>query len=585
MKSLGLTRSFNLRRESSSPTRPIRCRTELMHSYLRFEPSSSALVGSQSMNLTYYSKFGNDQLPSISIDGAELHWDNSKQKEVVSFILESNRARGEDDVSLTETLVVIEMSCFHPSAPDSNSSESKFLRKIHLLALLNRDIISRKNIIKPKVELNPQPASGSDIPIKERQKPLPVTITAINFNQSEPVEVDSFQIKQVTQNYANKTILNEFDTTFFPPRIDNRIDLSGETVKNSIANHRHISGPATNGSLPARFTPGLVNLKDLDSISMRLKSNSFLILTVSCSFVILTYTLCLLIYLKTRKNHNRKLGAKSSRTGNDQQQFATVISHPYNLQMPSDTQNRLENLLNARGKTSSGTSGGPHYYQEQHTLPNHYTELDDQHKLVGVKSCCETMSSRPFQRCSFRTDYKTCQCERSCYFREPYIQTQNQPNFAYYGTLTVMRAIRKAACLARYRMRNSRYQPNLKVIPESDYEQTQTLGRGNLEHCEQLLNGPNGSPLSMRDDQIEALLYNAMMSKCSHIVERAHKRKRECNIQQTGATLFARPIDSADSNETPEIETGPISRSQIIRNLKCEGNVGSEVEADVDTRI
>lgn len=561
-----------MRLESNSPTRPVKCRTELMIPYSRFEPKTHVPAGNQPKSLTHYSKFDLNQLPSISIASAELFWDSFKQREVISFTLESNKDRIRDDVSQRETLIFFEMACFH-SASSTSNSESKFLRKIHLLLLLNRDIIPHLSVPKQAVETSSLPTLN----------PLQMNI---NLNQTKPIKIDNSQNKRATQSSSNKSAINENFISFQNKEIESRIDLMGDTIK---VNSRNSTESFANNGQPARFAPGLVNLKELDSIRMRLKTNSFLILTVVSSFVILTYTLCLLIYLKTRKSrekHSEIRGNRIMKTKSQKpKQLALDISQPFNLQMEPETRIRLENLLNVRSKCSSIDSGECYFEQDQQSQ-NVYSELNDRHELV--KPHRRSTTSKYCHYFERENDHKPCQCDYNSYLDQSFVPSQNQANFAYYGTLNVMRAIRQAATLARYRIRNTRYQPNLKVIPESDYEQTQTqtLNRSNLEHCEQLLNDSTNE-LSIKADQIETLLYNAMKSKCCHFTEKAHKRKKRHKNNQANTTLFSRPNKCSDSAVGAELEGDAVSRSRIIRYVQSDESGGSNNKSaeNIDTRI
>jgi len=482
----------------------------------------------------------------------DLNRDIAQGRDIISIAIQSNRPKRNEQIIRRETLIVSEMLCHWDQAANGTSDRStKLVERIHLIVLINRE---------PSPEASNQTRSTGSNGTKE--------VDQVGGSKSDTKAAETITTSAQSKRAVGVLISvghGEFRAPSNPTATYSRSDsfLSPTarvptTLRDPILKNEPETRSDSNS--PRLFKESISFPNELDSVRLRLRSNSLLMLTVSASFVILTYTLCLLIYLKSRQKFRSK-GSKvevrpvrsdivaSNTFSSSQKQRSLNISQPFNLQMPPATRARLDVMLahNCRTKRLSCR-------QREIARPG--------------KSEAERRSRARRPVASSRRE--TRQTARRLVNRNPKIEPRDsdtaQHRHILYpvtsshkvvhtdGTLSVVRAIRYAATLARSRLQVARYRPNLNVIVESDLEHLQT----SMKSFEMLPDASNQNkpPLrknSITDDHYESLVKDALSRKCSHVARRMHDAQTE--------TLFSRPTD------TPNSSSSQISRSRILRQL------------------
>lgn len=554
---------------------PLRCDTETTWAYARFEPSPAA--ANRTAKQTFYSRLKANQASSLFINTIGLHWDVNKLKETVSLAVQSNRSRKQLQVITDETLLVTQLHC-QPTSKNWLYDEeiSSPPLKIHLLALINRQMatsdktssaVARKQSMKEnrlgQVESSSDNAKSNAVSTNE----IPPE-SHIDFPGG--VTQSGSLLKGSSTSPSKREVINHASSisTAKPvkelPVISPRIDLSNPLKSNFVA------VPTIQNKIDVKFNDtsllGPSYLSELDSIRLRLKSNSLVFFTFSSSIVILIYTLCLFIYLKSRRHkstspneahkHTHSNNLPTKKTSQEETHFEQVannISQPFNLQMPPATRTRLNMML--------GMSVGRNSMEDAHHKRQKHKRLVRSHPIESFESKLASSSSHNHEFLERPDQSAHCRLEKDIYGEIGGSQDhRSHRGHLAYGTINVVRAIQQAATLARSRIRNSRYHPNLNVIPETDVEHHQSLpqknylssflGQNNQHQYHQPLSADTISP-----EQFNSLVQNAMNRDCSH------NMRKVCN--QIDSTLFSKPDGL--------VTTGPpVSRSRILRKVKQE---------------
>lgn len=507
-----------------------------------------------------------------------LQWDPRKLKETVSLAVQSNRSRKHLDVVATETLLVIQLHC----QPISISSKNWLYDeetipsqiKVHLLALINRQVLddrtlhaaSRKALAKEDKFNQVEIGAGSDknttsneiggIPLESHIE-IPGEVSQ-NLSSSKRSAI--YPTKRELADHLSANTRSAKET----PAISQRIDPPGNLLKSLF-----LAVPALQDKVDVKpndtSSLGLSYLNELDSMRLRLKSNSLLLFTVSSSMVILVYTLCLFIYLKSRRHRataskeTHKQSARKTRSQREAKfpQQVGNISEPFNLQMAPATRTRLNMMLGMSTGRSSRVdpNSRPSKRASTRSARSHSKKWPN-HGLTSSFTHNREPLGRPDR------GYQCCAEDTSpggpCNAGRGKAQTAHKSHIAY-GTINVVRAIQQAATLARSRLRNSRYHSSLNVIPETDSEHSQSLPRKNMTNLGGLLNQDRQdqaqSVKTISPERFNSLVQNAMSRDCSHNLKKIFK--------QPTATLFSNPHEL--------VSTGPpVSRSRILRQVKQE---------------
>lgn len=511
-----------------------------------------------------------------------LHWDPRKLKETVSLAVQSNRSRRHLEVVATETLLVIQLHCQPISVSSKNWLYDKEIIpsqiKVHLLALINRQVLSDRNlsaspkktsVIEDKLS-GVEIGTGSDRSITPNSVGETLPESPIEFPGEISQNLSSAKrsaIYPTKRELADHPLVNT-KLAKEAPAISQRIDPYGNPLRSLF-----MAVPALQNKVDVRLNDtsslGPSYLDELDSMRLRLKSNSLLLFTISSSVVILVYTLCLFIYLKSRKHeaagsketHKQPVRTTKSQRDTKLPHQVGNISEPFNLQMAPATRTRLNMMLGMSTRRSSRIDAGSRPCKQVGTrsVRPHSKKWPDQRPSSSFKHNHEPLKrpDRSRQCCSEDT-ISGGPCDADCGLSGK-TQTPHRSHIAY-GTINVVRAIQQAATLARSRLRNSRYHSSLNVIPETDSEHLQTLPRKNLTNLGGLLNQncqdqrEQTQPVkTISPEQFNSLVQNAMSRDCSHNLKKIYK--------QPTATLFSNPHEL--------VSTGPpVSRSRILRQVK-----------------
>lgn len=562
---------------------PLRCDTETTWAYARFDLSSAPANGTAKQ--MFYSRLKANQAPSLLINTIGLHWDANKLKETVSFAVQSNRSRKQIEVIADETLLVIQLHC-QPTSKRWLYDEEPLSPplKIHLLALINRqkpgdkaaDAVTKKSYMKES-KLGHGDSSGAD----DKSQ------TDLSINEIPPESHIDFP-RGVTRSASRRssTFPNKREimhptgppTTAKPvneaPVINPRIDILNPLKSNFVA------VPTFQNKIDFKFNDTSLlatsYLSELDSMRNKLKSNSLLFFTFSSSVVILIYTLCLFIYLRSRRHkstssietqkdpqNNNQPGRAISQTEAQPENLAN-ISQPFNLQMPPATRTRLNMMLGIRSDRNSrdnAHSRRPKRVRLAKSQPKESSDFELTYSSINNHELLEQPDRGTY-----------CRYDKNIYGEFCGSDSRSHRSHLAYGTINVVRAIQQAATLAKSRLRNSRYHPNLNVIPELDVEDHQSipernylssfLGQNNQHQYHQPLESEAISP-----GHFNSLVQNAMTRDCSHNMKKVYN--------QTATTLFSKPDGLATSEP-------PVSRSRILSKVK-QGNVYEEHNEHIDS--
>lgn len=569
----------------------LKCQTETSWFYSLFDQRQQLDHQQRRPQLTQYSRFKSNQLASMRIASLEISWDDKLGREVVSIDIRPPIASNKTTTTTTtrqriytnETLVVSELSCRSSSALDSVA----WTGKIHLLALMNREVsrlatkstsgkapnaTSKRDIIRTAPSAS---AADDDRPqADESQNSIDV-----ERRSSEGLVGSSSSFHQSASNQSSSFM----------------VDGGGGGATNQLASGNKWTDLNQKQQLPHATDGGLG-----ESIRMRLKSSGFLLFTVSSSFVILAYTLCLLIYLKSRKKpiggassrRSRRPPAQrpSERAPDEQPAPPMCISEPFNLQMPEPTRTRLEMMLRANKRNGAPADVAPNKADQLLLLDTEAAAGDRQRERRAKKrhrrAAASVMMACP--AAGFSCGQSAAVAPTQATVGSSFVGKQQLMEPVYhlagggaancpldsdlgYGTLQVVRAIRQAAAVARFRLRSSRYEPNLNVIHESDLEHLQQLAaaaNNQMEEKRCRFAAATAADDADQNDQffgrpedttcqLDHLVRDALNLECSHFIER---------IQQPSATLLSRPIDM-NSNCSPS-SGEQVSRSGIIKLVK-----------------
>lgn len=518
----------------------VKCQTETSLFYSLFDHhhhQHDRATNNRRQRLTRYARFKPNQVASLRVNSLEISWSNKLAgRELISIDIQaatvSDRTRNKTTtqkqrIYANETLLVTELSC----RSSSNNSDLQ-LGKIHLLALINRELggqaangrpaskLAPANIIKdpeqPLRDGKTQSATTKREAIGQQQTPQTFfkSPSASSTESSVPAsnrgdddddnKVGGRQPADESQNSIETDIDRSSDqetsSNFFPSALGNQ---SSSLLTNSlqIDGRRNLLASGFNNQFNRQQVGSARALPDGlgESIRERLKSSSLLLFTVSSSLVILAYTLCLLVYLKGRRKSPTTTIARSRRSSSSaaaaaslpvqaeqQQQQQTEssqmrISAPYNLQMPEPTRTRLEMMLRTDKRKHPDAA---HYHQQPDSClepTSGARRSKKRHRSVDApRAHMDQQMIHSRARNSLESFVGRQAAEAN--IEEPvvyYAPHPNVDNFSYstsdfgYGTLQVVRAIRQAAAVARLKLRSSRYEPNLNVIHESDLEHLQ----------------------------------------------------------------------------------------------------------------
>lgn len=562
---------------------PLRCDTETTWAYSRFEPTLAVANGTAKQ--TFYSRLQPNQAPSLSINTLGLQWNIEKSKETVSLAVQSNRNKRHLEVLTAETLLVIQLHCQRVNFSSENWLYDYEMplspNKVHLLALINRQVTgeqtTRQSTIRERDQLN-QVGLGSsrrdrDVPkilgstLAESQNDYPGRRNSSNGGGSS-----SGKRLPSTKREIMDYSLSTMRPTKELPGISQRIDLSRDISRGlSIAVLANQNKSDANKPNDVSLL-GPTYLTELDSMRIRLKSSSILLFTISSSIIILIYTLCLFIYLKSRRrnakasnesSHKRSQSIKkrSARTveaafrKEAKSDHVQDISEPFNLQMSPATRTRL-NMILGRGSTIVANSVRFNPTSLQSTRGSHVRDTANQDNLVAF----DNNHVQPQREAQFELEgagytESSCRVDHKAHKKS---RTATKSHLAH-GSVNVVRAIQQAATLARSRLRNSRYHPNLNVIPETDVEHLQSLPRSDLNYSNGLFIRNNLDQCHQADtistEQFNSLVQDAMSRDCSHIIKKIY--------QEPTKTLFSKPCGLA--TKCPSV-----SRSRILHQLKQE---------------
>lgn len=523
---------------------PLDCAVDRLSAFVRFEPKNQQRENPQKPHQIYYSRLKQHQLPSMFIQSLKL-----ATTERLSVTLDVNhKARGrlrsqpQQQIVTHETLLVNELICLVQSANSSAAPDQRqqqqFVR-MNLLALINRDSPAAAQTAIPPA---PPPLTTTATPSAPQASTEPTAHLPQTTNQAKRA------VQQVTE--PTESIQRMDHSVATPPPV-----LFGLGSPNQL-------GSGDQGSSFQRFLQ--FNSNELDSLKLKLKSNSLLMFTVTSCFVILTYTLCLLIYLKSRQRSRGPRGGlgqanrTSETTGN--QQAAMNISSPFNLQMPSATRTRLNMMLGSGAgaalerqpkRRKAKRNRADHLQADPQLLDN--SSASSSLAFVQSADVLGLPKSLPNYHVRFANNVPS---SRHLNYAG---QLQGQAH-ASYGSVNVVRAaIREAATMARTKFRASSFKPNLNVIPETDLEhlhqQTSPIQELFVNFSQEYYDGddddePNNNSTCISLEQIDSLVQEAMSRECSHIAEEVYN-----NLDSYQGTLFAKPRER------------PVSRSKILQQV------------------
>lgn len=373
-----------------------------------------------------------------------------------------------------EILLLSELTCKRQLSDDTTQDYPGFF---HLVTLINREP-SARNIVESKPTQSGTSLSLNQIVKTETNKQTK--------NASVPLEQASIRMDSRSNHHLSSLTL--------PDKVLYKLS-------NSSQQNRTLS----------RVGPTYTTDSDAGS-SLRFTTSELVFVTVSWLSVVLLYTFCLLIYIRSTSK-TRMSNKSNKRTARQVQSEIQHISQPFNLQMSDATKTRLNMMLR-----QSTVHGGA-------SFPN---QAD--HKLIKLRGDQLRQSKH-----------------------------SNGNNIAH-NTLNAVRALRLAAAdLARSKLRQIRYRPNLMAIPEVDND-----------HIENYAANQSGQISSA--NLLNSLIENALDCDCPHLIS---KRTNQGPSKQRVETLFARP---SSLGQPASLSSGRVSRQGII--CKAQTKVRHQSDSD-----
>lgn len=474
--------------------RSFECKTLTTYAFGRFEPG---IIAHENRSARY-AKLGHNRLPNMLISSLSSNLNPKSGREMVSLVVvPSKRQTRRQVVSDGEMLLISELRC------RPNSTESSY-QIVRLVTLINRDL----------PESNAQFNAPPDVD-------TPSDVANVTLSDARPARGASpdSEVGSHSERRADFYLSPQSDTSW-----------SIKDQRNASSS-RQLSSTGLNRTLDKL---GPIYTTDTDLGSLRFSTSEIAALVLCWLLVVLAYTCCLLIFIKSSsKPRDKSISAVRRNKVESGSHKALNISHPYNLQMSDATRTRLDMMLRLQARQSLNESANDQFLQ---TGQLSVLLGDEFARRGGHKFNSQQLS--PLQDSS-NVEY---QCS-----------TDGQSSNFAYNTIDAVRALRCAASrLAKSRLR---YHPNLVAIPEADNEQVQSPSSPNVEAdhgslCEQV----------SAINHLDTLVQNALSCQCSHMVP---NMKSFAPSSQHVETLFSRP-----TTFEPERQGGRVSRSDILGHIK-----------------